>query len=137
MEAVVDGIRIFYQTAGSKENYPLILLHGGPGLDHTEMSPWLDSLRDDFYLIYLDERGQGRSEPVDPSTLSLSSPGRCCWDRRCSGSTTLRVAGALLWLLHCPYSCRRAGRCLTLYYLRRYRQLHQVQPRDTGQSCRV
>jgi proline-specific peptidase len=73
MEAVLDdGIRIFYQAVGSPDNYPLIVLHGGPGLDHTEMCPWLDSLCDDFYLIYLDERGQGRSEQVDPSTLSLS-----------------------------------------------------------------
>jgi proline iminopeptidase len=72
MEAVLDGIRIFYQAVGSPDNYPVIVLHGGPGLDHTEMCPWLDSLRDDFYLIYLDERGQGRSEQVDPSTLSLS-----------------------------------------------------------------
>jgi proline-specific peptidase len=72
MEAVLDGIRIFYQAVGSPDNYPLIVLHGGPGLDHTEMCPWLDPLSDDFYLIYLDERGQGRSEQVDPSTLSLS-----------------------------------------------------------------
>jgi proline iminopeptidase len=72
MEAVIDGVRIFYQAVGSPDNYPLIVLHGGPGLDHSEMCPWLDPLRDDFYLIYLDERGQGRSEPVDPATLSLS-----------------------------------------------------------------
>ncbi|PWT78478.1 MAG: hypothetical protein C5B60_01070 [Chloroflexi bacterium] len=72
MEAVIGGIRIFFQAVGSPDNYPLIVLHGGPGLDHSEMCPWLDPLRDDFYLIYLDERGQGRSEQVDPATLSLS-----------------------------------------------------------------
>ena len=72
MDAIVDGTRIFYEPVGSPENYPLIVLHGGPGLDHTEMTPWLDPLRSDFYLIYVDERGQGRSERVDPATLSLS-----------------------------------------------------------------
>jgi proline iminopeptidase len=72
MEVTVDGARIFYQPVGSERNYPLIVLHGGPGLDHTEMHPWLDPLADQFYLLYVDQRGQGRSERVDPSTLSLS-----------------------------------------------------------------
>jgi proline iminopeptidase len=72
MEAVVDGVRIFYEAVGAESNYPLIVLHGGPGLDHTELCPWLDPLADTFRLIYVDERGQGRSERVDPATLSLS-----------------------------------------------------------------
>jgi proline iminopeptidase len=51
--------------------FPLIVLHGGPGLDHTMFRPWLDPLGDEFRLLYVDERGQGRSEHVDPETLSL------------------------------------------------------------------
>ena len=72
MDVTIDGARIFYLPVGSPQNHPLIILHGGPGLDHTEMSPWMDTLSDQFYLIYVDQRGQGRSERVDPSTLSLS-----------------------------------------------------------------
>jgi proline iminopeptidase len=72
MDITVDGARLFYLPVGSPRNPPLILLHGGPGLDHTELHPWLDALADDFYLIYVDQRGQGRSERVDPATLSLS-----------------------------------------------------------------
>jgi proline-specific peptidase len=72
MEAIIDGARIFYLPVGLEGNYPLIVLHGGPGLDHTEMHPWLDALSDTFRLIYVDQRGQGRSERVDPATLSLS-----------------------------------------------------------------
>jgi proline iminopeptidase len=71
MDTVIDGARIFYTTIGAESNYPLIVLHGGPGFDHTEMHPWLDPLSDTFRLIYVDERGQGRSDRVDPSTLSL------------------------------------------------------------------
>lgn len=71
MDVTIDGARIFYHPVGPESNYPLIVLHGGPGLDHTEMHPWLDGLADTFRLIYVDERGQGRSERVDPSTLSL------------------------------------------------------------------
>ncbi len=53
------------------EGHPLIVLHGGPGLDHTVFRPWLDALGDRFRLIYLDQRGQGRSAVVPPSTLTL------------------------------------------------------------------
>src|SRR5918911_4540047 len=53
------------------EGFPLIVLHGGPGLDHTTFRPWLDPLGDDFRLLYVDERGQGRSDRVDPETLSV------------------------------------------------------------------
>jgi proline-specific peptidase len=72
MDITVDGARLFYLPVGSPRNPPLILLHGGPGLDHSELHPWLDALASDFYLIYVDQRGQGRSERVDPATLSLS-----------------------------------------------------------------
>jgi proline iminopeptidase len=64
-----DGYRMFVQEVG--EGFPLILLHGGPGLDHGEFRPYLDALGDEFRLLYVDERGQGRSERVDPSGLSL------------------------------------------------------------------
>ncbi|MEP6910351.1 MAG: alpha/beta fold hydrolase [Actinomycetota bacterium] len=66
---LADGYSIFVHEVG--EGFPLFLLHGGPGLDHTSMSPWLDGLGDEFRLLYLDQRGQGRSERVDPSSLSL------------------------------------------------------------------
>ncbi len=39
----------------------LLLLHGGPGFDHTYLRPWLDPLAASFRLIYLDLRGHGRS----------------------------------------------------------------------------
>ena len=72
MDITVNGTRLFYEPVGAETNYPLIVLHGGPGLDHTEMHPWMDSLGDTFRLLYLDLRGQGRSERVDPSTLTLT-----------------------------------------------------------------
>jgi proline iminopeptidase len=68
----IDGASIFVQPAGAESNYPLFVIHGGPGLDHTEMYPWLDSLSDTFRLLYIDLRGQGRSQRVDPATLTLS-----------------------------------------------------------------
>jgi pimeloyl-ACP methyl ester carboxylesterase len=64
-----DGYGMFVEEVGS--GFPLVVLHGGPGLDHTGFRPWLDPLGDEFRLLYADERGQGRSERVDPKTLSL------------------------------------------------------------------
>src|SRR5438876_2303274 len=64
-----DGYEIFVEELGA--GFPLIVLHGGPGLDHTMFRPYLDPLADEFRLLYVDERGQGRSERVDPATLSL------------------------------------------------------------------
>src|SRR5918912_1794230 len=60
---------MFVEEVGS--GFPLIVLHGGPGLDHTNFRPWLDPLGDEFRVLYVDERGQGQSERVDPETLSL------------------------------------------------------------------
>ena len=66
---LADGYRLFVEEVG--DGFPLIVLHGGPGLDHTMFRPWLDPLGDEFRLLYVDERGQGRSERTDPATLSL------------------------------------------------------------------
>jgi proline-specific peptidase len=67
---LAGGYTLFVKEVGS-DGLPLIVLHGGPGLDHTHLRPWLDPLGEEFRLIYVDERGQGRSECVDPQTLSL------------------------------------------------------------------
>ena len=67
--ALPDGCNLNVEEVGS--GFPLIVLHGGPGLDHSMFRPYLDSLGDEFRLLYVDERGQGRSDRVEPATLSL------------------------------------------------------------------
>lgn len=64
-----DGGSLFVEELGG--GFPLIVLHGGPGLDHTMFRPYLDPLAADLRVLYVDQRGQGRSERVDPATLSL------------------------------------------------------------------
>lgn len=64
-----DGGSLFVEELGG--GFPLIVLHGGPGMDHTMFRPYLDPLAEDFRVLYVDQRGQGRSERVDPATLSL------------------------------------------------------------------
>jgi len=67
--ALPDGYNLNVEQVGS--GYPLIVLHGGPGLDHSMFRPYLDALGDEYRMLYVDERGQGRSQRVDPATLSL------------------------------------------------------------------
>src|SRR3954454_15926274 len=67
--ALPDGYNLHVEEVGN--GFPLIVLHGGPGMDHSMFRPYLDSLGDDYRLLYVDERGQGRSDRVDPNTLSL------------------------------------------------------------------
>jgi proline iminopeptidase len=54
----------------------LIVLHGGPGLDHTMFGTWLDPLADDVRLLLVDERSQGRSDPAPPETWTLAHHAR-------------------------------------------------------------
>src|SRR6476469_3761467 len=66
---VQDGVSLFVQEVG--DGFPLIVLHGGPGLDHSGFRPYLDPLGDEIRVLYVDERGQGLSERVDPAARSL------------------------------------------------------------------
>jgi len=51
--------------------YPLIVLHGGPGLDHHSFGDYLDPLADDLRLLLVDQRAQGRSDRPPPETWTL------------------------------------------------------------------
>ena len=53
------------------EGHPMLLLHGGPGLDHTQFRPWMDPLAERFRLVYVDQRSQGRSDLADQGTWNL------------------------------------------------------------------
>jgi len=45
----------------------LVLLHGGPGADHSLFRPEFSALTDAAQLVYLDQRGSGRSDRGDPA----------------------------------------------------------------------
>jgi proline iminopeptidase len=59
MQAQVNGTELFYTTHGSGR--PMLVMHGGLGLDHAYFRPWLDELGDVAELIYYDHRGNGKS----------------------------------------------------------------------------
>lgn len=69
----VNGTRLFADVRGPEQFPPLIVLHGGPGLDHHEFADYLDPLTDTVRLVLLDMRAQGESDrdaPEDTWTLA-------------------------------------------------------------------
>ena len=66
-----DGASIYYKTLG--RGVPLLLLHGGPGADHSDFLPALEPLARRRQLVLIDERGSGRSERLkDPKGYTLN-----------------------------------------------------------------
>lgn len=59
MFAPCNGTKLFWEGHGAGR--PMLLMHGGPGLDHTYFRPWLDALGETVRLIYYDQRETGRS----------------------------------------------------------------------------
>jgi proline iminopeptidase len=53
------------------DGLPLLILHGGPALDHHMFGDYLDPLGDEFHLVLVDQRHQGLSDraPVETWTL--------------------------------------------------------------------
>jgi pimeloyl-ACP methyl ester carboxylesterase len=46
----------------------VVLLHGGPGADHTLFKPEFGALADAAQIVYLDQRGSGRSDVSTPES---------------------------------------------------------------------
>ncbi|WP_051379804.1 alpha/beta fold hydrolase [Bradyrhizobium murdochi] len=71
MHVSVNGVRLFFDVEGAKfvpdgptmrEKPVLLMLHGGPGFDHSIYRPAYSALSDIAQIVYLDHRGNGRSE---------------------------------------------------------------------------
>jgi proline iminopeptidase len=61
--AVVDGVRLWYRVAGRPAGVPVIFLHGGPGQgSQSFMKLAGPALERKLRMVYLDQRGAGRSE---------------------------------------------------------------------------
>jgi pimeloyl-ACP methyl ester carboxylesterase len=71
MRVDIGGSRLFFDVEGSKlrpdgprmrEVPTLLLLHGGPGADHSIFKPAYSQLADIVQVVYFDHRGDGRSD---------------------------------------------------------------------------
>lgn len=82
MRARVRDTELFFDVDGSalvpdgprmREQRQAMVVHGGPGSDHTSLKAGLTSLADRMQIIYFDHRGQGRSARGDVATYSLDN----------------------------------------------------------------
>jgi pimeloyl-ACP methyl ester carboxylesterase len=71
MQVLVNGVRLFFDVEGAslvpdgrsmREKPTLVLLHGGPGFDHSIYKPRFSALADIAQVVFLDHRGNGRSD---------------------------------------------------------------------------
>lgn len=64
-EGFVDahGALIYYMAVGKGQ--PLVIVHGGPGASHDYFLPYLMPLARKNRLIFIDERGSGKSEKLE------------------------------------------------------------------------
>ena len=84
MHVFINGVRLFFDVEGAKlvpdgpamrEKPTLLLLHGGPGFDHSIYKPAYSALADIAQIIYLDHRGNGRSEEGARESWNLAQWG--------------------------------------------------------------
>jgi len=58
-----NGVLIYYEAFG--HGSPLVIVHGGPGASHDYFLPYLAPLARNHQLIFIDERGSGKSQKLD------------------------------------------------------------------------
>jgi proline iminopeptidase len=69
---VINGVDLFVKVMGTGS--PLIVLHGGPGMDHSYLLPGLEALAENRQLIFYDQRATGRSVmEADSSTVTMDA----------------------------------------------------------------
>jgi proline iminopeptidase len=79
---IAPGVRLYVDIEGCglvpdgpvmREKPTLILLHGGPGYDHSSFKPLFSQLADVAQIVYVDHRGHGRSDrrPAEEWTLDV------------------------------------------------------------------
>jgi proline iminopeptidase len=99
-------------TASFGAGPPVLVMHGGMGLDHTYFRPWLDPVGSDATLAYYDHRGNGRSaEPSDWGAFGL--------DEWTSDAEAVRASVGAERVVVLGHSC---AVFLALEYARRYPQ---------------
>lgn len=73
-EGFIDssGVFIYYTIVG--HGAPLVIVHGGPGASHDYFLPYLLPLARHHRLIFIDERGSGKSEKLeDPKGYTIEN----------------------------------------------------------------
>jgi proline iminopeptidase len=64
-EQLVDANGVLIYTVTMGRGAPLVIVHGGPGASHDYFLPYLLPLARHHRLVFIDERGSGRSEKLE------------------------------------------------------------------------
>ena len=84
MRIAVNGVRLFVDIEGPKlvpdgpfmrQRHTVVALHGGPGADHSILRPLMSQISDIAQVVYVDHRGNGRSDDGDPADWTLAQWG--------------------------------------------------------------
>lgn len=71
----VDGLEWVPDGDTMRRRPTALVLHGGPGLDSAVTKPSFGFLREIAQVVYVDHRGNGRSDRSDPTTWTLAQWG--------------------------------------------------------------
>jgi proline iminopeptidase len=73
----INGANLYFKVFGQPHNIktgkgaPLLIVHGGPGLNHSYLLPHLKKLSKQYTLIFYDQRASGRSSIPSSDSVSL------------------------------------------------------------------
>ncbi len=82
----VEGAGLVPEGPVLREHRPALVIHGGPGGDHSGFKPSMTPLAAALQLIYFDHRGNGRSALADPQ----ADPARFTLDENVEDMEALR-----------------------------------------------
>jgi proline iminopeptidase len=63
----IRDVSLFVKVIG--QGYPLLIMHGGPGADHSTLHP-LQACADQFTLVFYDHRCNGRSDGAEVTSMT-------------------------------------------------------------------
>lgn len=69
----IEGACLVPDGPRMREKPTLVLLHGGPGYDHSGFKPAFSRLADVAQIVYYDHRGHGRSDRRPPDEWTLDT----------------------------------------------------------------
>ena len=69
----IEGPALVPDGPHLREKPTLVLLHGGPGYDHSGFKPLFSRLADIAQIVYYDHRGHGRSDRCPPEEWTLDT----------------------------------------------------------------
>lgn len=65
----LDGTSLYLKSLGEGE--AVVVIHGGPGMNHVYLRPHLDPLSRKYKVVYYDQRASGRSSTPSADSISL------------------------------------------------------------------